>query len=45
MLKWKIVERFLMLSLLFASAPKGMADTWARFPTDAPFTESAPPGR
>lgn len=44
MSKWKLIERFLLISLLMAAASKAMADTWARYPTDAPFTESAPPG-
>ena len=45
MSKWKLIERFLLISHLMAAAAKGMADTSVQFPTDAPFTKSVPPGR
>ncbi len=44
MSKWRILERFLLISLLIAAASRGMAETPAEFPADAPFTESAPLG-
>ncbi len=44
MSRWKIIERLLLISLLMAAASRGRADTPARFPTDATFTEMALPG-